>query len=626
MCRTRGTFLQLSGPLSPPPPPPPPPPNKRPATERPPAMNHSVHLPRVALVVIRRAAHTAAKVHQQVAPPVLQSQRPHRPQTFSDLSLHPSLVSALTATNKTRPTDIQARAIPHVLAGRHTLIAAETGSGKTLAYLAPLLSALKTREAAERLSRTSSADAWGSATYEDSDESLSLRMRPSRSRPSVLVLQPTRELVEQAARVAKQLGHISKVRVRAAAGGALRSVREKSLGCGGADVVVATPGALVRLRERRLLSLANVRAVVLDEADELLEAGKRDRDDKRRRTQRDGMVEDGARQPRPARRRATGEGGGDALNAGRVASFADQLREVVKAATESGAQFVYVAATLPKRLERFALESHESSGALCVVKGERLHVATSQAQVKTTFVRIDGADGTFGVKLDKVVEIVTSARARGQSAGKMLVFCDGAERRETVLERLVCAGVRPVLLGGSEVRTPGEDGEERVSRDDAWKAFRDGEARVAVCARSFARGIDDSEIRTVVLMDVPVTGGEYVHRVGRIRQSGRVYVLVGPREEVRAEALFVAHVKGERVAGVDARVAWKERTEAGFDRIEGDKRVKEARRSERARWVDERASRVGTFRGRTGRKTALADRGGGDGAIRRLTRRRATSQ
>lgn len=142
-------------------------------------------------------------------------------------------------------------------------------------------------------------------------------------------------------------------------------------------------------------------------------------------------------------------------------------------------------------------------------------------------------------------------------------------------------------------------------RDENWERFRENEVRVAVCARSFARGIDDEGIRTVVMMDVPFTGGEYLHRVGRIRQEGRVYVLVGAKEERIAEALFLGHVKGEKVAGVDAKAAWKDHINASSDRIEKDWHIRRARKEEHARWVDERSSRVGSFRGRYGSRRSF---------------------
>lgn len=495
-------------------------------------------------------SHSQTVVHKQIMPKPLQEIPSEITRTFDDLNLHPSVVSALSATNKVRPTSIQSLAIPAVLSSQPTLIAAETGSGKTLAYLAPLLSAFKTQEGAphDREVVLREASTFGLITK-------------SRMRPSVLVLQPTRELVDQTYRVAKELSHVAKVRVRAALGGSRRRAHDQRLGISPVDVLIATPGAVQRLQDANKLYLSRVRAVVLDEADELLEA-------------QHGFVDDDEK---------------DASKKGR--HFAEQLEPILSAVARGNVQHVYVAATVPARLERWTRERHLQEG-LRIVKGEHLHKAASCTAVKTTFVRVDGSEGLDDAKFQKAVETVTMAVKRPDT-GKILIFCDGDERRASLVQRLAVKGVHTVHLGGT--------GTNAWKRDEDWEAFRENRVSVAVCARSFARGIDDTNIRTVVMMDVPLTGGEYLHRVGRIRKSGRIYVFVSPRDVAVAEALFLGHVKGERVAGVDAKRAWSDFTMAGRDRIEFEHRVRVARKERKARWVDERESKIGTFRGKVGR-------------------------
>jgi ATP-dependent RNA helicase RhlE len=163
---------------------------------------------------------------------------------FSSLGLSPALLRALSARAYTAPTPIQAQAIPAVLQGRDVLGSAQTGSGKTLAFALPLLQQV----------------------------ALAPREKPRRSRALVLV--PTRELAAQVGEefrsLAQQLDETLKVTV--AFGGV--SINPQMMGLrGGTDIVVATPGRLLDLIDHNALSLTDVRALVLDEADRLLDLG-----------------------------------------------------------------------------------------------------------------------------------------------------------------------------------------------------------------------------------------------------------------------------------------------------------------------------------------------------------------
>lgn len=501
---------------------------------------------------------TSTELHKLVYPQPVQSQAPFHPQKFTDLSLHPSVVSALAATNKHEPRPIQVSAIPSILSRKHTLIAAETGSGKTLAYLVPLISNLKTDE---------SLSSQSSLKHDDS-----FVLAPMALRPSILILQPTRELADQALRIAKSISHVAKFRVRGAFGGSRRRNLDHRISNSPIDLLIATPGSVSRLLESKKLYLSRVNAVVLDEADELL----KEQNPSVKERKREKMT-------------------GETSHAHPDRYFASQLHPILSAFTRENIQFVYAAATVPARFETWLHNRHRSGG-IDIVKGERLHKATGDNKIKTTFIRIDGTAGVDNGKLHKVVEIVTSAISRPDS-GKILIFCDAAERREDVINRLKRYGISAVHLGGDSI--------DPWTRDQNWAQFRDNAVRVAVCARSFARGIDDSGIATVLMVDVPLTGGEYLHRVGRIRHAGRVYVLVGPKEEKIAETLFLAHVKGSQIADVNAKKAWEAHLAASQDRIESDPKVRQARKNRSARWVDERASKTGSFRGRSGRRSSI---------------------
>lgn len=430
--------------------------------------------------------------------------------------------------------------------------------------------------------------------------------------PSILVLQPTRELTYQAHRVAKELSHFAQMRVRAAAGGKRRGFFEAKLENSAVDVLVATPGAVNRLVNAKKLFLSDVKSVVIDEADELLEAHNFDKKGKYIKAIK------------------VQYGSDDDSHEGE--RFGKQMGPILKKlkTLDHHVQHVYVAATVPSRLERWIREWHQddkdNDGQRIdfeMVRGIRLHTAAGGKQnVKTVFIRVDGSEG--GVddsKMRKVSEIISMACKR-KDAGKMMIFCDGFERREYLCRQLnhlsAVSQAGGIVHLGSLNRTDDDDDDDynvRVkgnkkgrSREDEWDAFREGKVKIGVCAKSFGRGIDDQDVRTVMLVDVPMTGSEYLHRVGRIRNGGRVYVLVGGREEARAEALFLGCIKGERVAGVEGESAWEEKLEAGKDRIESESVVRRARKDDIARWVDERASKIGTFKGRKGRGVGRVER------------------
>ncbi len=167
--------------------------------------------------------------------------------TFSELPLLPTLLQTLGEQQLTTPTEVQLRAIPKLLAGRTLVGIAQTGSGKTLAYALPVLDHVKRLELA--------------------DDSV-----VDTGRPRAIVLVPGRELGEQVAKVFKTFTHDTRLRVRAVFGGVKARVNHETVR-GEIDVLIATPGRLVQLVEKERIQLDDVRMLVLDEADQLLDLG-----------------------------------------------------------------------------------------------------------------------------------------------------------------------------------------------------------------------------------------------------------------------------------------------------------------------------------------------------------------
>ena len=158
---------------------------------------------------------------------------------FHALGVSPEIIEVLATSGITTPFPIQAMTIPDALAGRDVCGKAQTGSGKTLAFGIPLI---------ER----SEAGAKG--------------------RPRALILVPTRELCNQVAEELAPLAASKGLGLAAVYGGA--SMKEQTTAVrGGAAILVATPGRLIDLEERKIVDLSAVDRVVIDEADQMADMG-----------------------------------------------------------------------------------------------------------------------------------------------------------------------------------------------------------------------------------------------------------------------------------------------------------------------------------------------------------------
>ncbi len=167
--------------------------------------------------------------------------------TFSDFGLLASLSKTLKEKRIVKPTEIQNNTIPLMMAGQSVVGVSETGSGKTLAYALPLLHMLKALE----------------------DDGTPVSAEAS---PRAIVMVPTRELGEQVSKVFKTLTHDTRLRVRPALGGmAMEQARRNTAGA--FEILLATPGRLVQLMDRDLINLTDVRMLVFDEADQMMDQG-----------------------------------------------------------------------------------------------------------------------------------------------------------------------------------------------------------------------------------------------------------------------------------------------------------------------------------------------------------------
>lgn len=171
---------------------------------------------------------------------IVTAEEPAATPLFSELGLDPAVLRAVEEKGYTIPTSIQAEAIPHLLAGRDLVGGSQTGTGKTAAFCLPLLTRLKEHD----------HEVW----------------------PRALILEPTRELASQVFDQLELYGKHLNLRFGLLYGGVKYGRQREQLDAH-CDIVVATPGRLLDHLSQRNLSLKKIQALILDEADRMLDMG-----------------------------------------------------------------------------------------------------------------------------------------------------------------------------------------------------------------------------------------------------------------------------------------------------------------------------------------------------------------
>jgi ATP-dependent RNA helicase RhlE len=162
---------------------------------------------------------------------------PTRPASFADLGVSRQVAETLRMRGISEPFPIQTLVLRDALAGRDVLARSRTGSGKTLAFAVPIVE----------------------------------RVTPGGGSPNALILAPTRELASQVTEEFRAIADVKRLKVAAVYGGVGLGPQAKR--ARHADIVIATPGRLLDLVQRRMLRLDRVRICVLDEADRMLDMG-----------------------------------------------------------------------------------------------------------------------------------------------------------------------------------------------------------------------------------------------------------------------------------------------------------------------------------------------------------------
>ncbi|CAN0496389.1 unnamed protein product, partial [Ectocarpus sp. 12 AP-2014] len=361
------------------------------------------------------------------------------------------------------PSKIQRKAIPQILSGGNVVFAASTGSGKTLAYLMPLIQQLKVEE----------------AQAEEGGESIR-----QTKRPRAIVLVPTRELAVQVLEVAKRLSRSCKFSSCGVVGGEDYGKQRQRL-AGTVDIVVGTPGRLLKHHEAGNFFMSKANYVVVDEVDTMLTQG---------------FAADIEKLNRPL--------------------LANPTRR-------DTAQLIFVTATLTKAVRKLLGEDGDYPKVRQVETRDVHHTLPS---LKHVMIDIKGRD-----KMSALIDI---AQQHYKDFKRTLVFCNTVKSC-----RAAEFGLREVDLKALSYH--GEvPSDERSSNLERFKA---GQAKYLVCTDIASRGLDMPDVDHVVMFDFPLNPIDYLHRSGRTARmgaKGRVTSLLAKRDLVLAAAIEQAVQSG----------------------------------------------------------------------------------
>ncbi|XP_042616232.1 probable ATP-dependent RNA helicase DDX28 [Cyprinus carpio] len=355
--------------------------------------------------------------------------------TFNCFNICPELVETLHSQNIIHPTTVQMQTIPKILKGRNILCAAETGSGKTLAYLLPIIHRLQEEP------------------FTDSERNI-----------RAVVIVPSRELAEQVTSVARSVSKPFGLVVKVAGGGRGVGNIKAAFTHGQPDVLVATPGALLKALWKRFINLNELNFLVIDEADTMFDESFA------------GMLE-------------------NILSHTEVASRLSETVGLVRKA-----QLVVVGATFPGGVGE-VLSKVTDLASMVTVKSRMLHHL--MPHVKQTFLRVKGAD--------KILELHQALKKAEMEHKGVLVFCNSASTVNWLGYSLEEMGVRHMRLQGEMPAT---------MREGIFRNFQRGNVDVLICTDIASRGLDTQRVGLIVNYDFPETHTDYIHRAGRVGRAG----------------------------------------------------------------------------------------------------------
>ena len=404
--------------------------------------------------------------------------------TFADLGLAPNILKALDESGYKTPTPIQAEAIPHVLSGGDVTGIAQTGTGKTAAFVLPMIHRLSKGRARARM-------------------------------PRCLILCPTRELAAQVAESFEKYGKHLKLTMALLIGGVSFKEQEQLIDKG-VDVLIATPGRLLDHFERGKLILTDVKVMVVDEADRMLDMG-----------------------------------------------FIPDIERIFSL-TPFTRQTLFFSATMAPEIERITNTFLSNPERIEVARQATASETIEQGAVFFKGSRKDREGSEKRTVLRQLID------REGEKCTNAIVFCNRKVDVDIVAKSLKKYGYNAEPIHGDL---------DQSQRTRTLEGFREGSIRLLIASDVAARGLDVPSVSHVFNFDVPGHAEDYVHRIGRTGRAGRegkAFTIVVPRDEKNfedVEKLLQKEIPRVELPGVKAPA----KAEATADEEKTDAKPKRTR-------------------------------------------------
>jgi len=361
---------------------------------------------------------------------------PPLPQAFAALGVRNSLLRGLAEAKFETPSEIQTLLIPKALTGADILGQARTGTGKTAAFGIPIL---------QRAAR-------GLATQ-------------------AIILVPTRELAVQVETEIKRLGQFTPIRTCPVYGGQKITAQMKFLKHG-PELLVGTPGRVIDLLDRHIINFDNVRFVVLDEVDRMLDIGFRD-DIRNILSRVKGIRQNEARHDETAG--APSESAGDQV------------------------QTIFVSATISEEIEKLARRYMREPVEKLIAPG---------ADDRPTVEQVE--QYYLSAPLWDKYRLLRALLVK-ENPDLAIVFTRTKRGAEKIAKRLHADGIECREIHGNLAQN---------KRERVMNSFRNGKFDVLIATDLASRGIDVADISHIINYDIPEDPEVYVHRVGRTARMG----------------------------------------------------------------------------------------------------------
>lgn len=361
--------------------------------------------------------------------------------SFETLGLGPKTLQAISEVGYEKPTPIQAQTIPHILEGKDVIALAQTGTGKTAAFVLPMFDVLSRGRAKARMPRS-------------------------------LIVEPTRELAIQVAEHFETYGKHHSFSVALLIGGESFGDQERKLSKG-VDVLIVTPGRLLDMYDRGKILLNDVKMLVIDEADRMLDMG-----------------------------------------------FIPDIERI--ASLLPSHQTALFSATMPAPVRGLAQKFLKNPEEITVSSPTQ-----AATHIEQYILRCPEKD-----KKDALCALLEK-----EKCSQAIIFCNRKKEVDLVLAFMKKRGLKGGALHGDL---------SQAVRNETVKAFKEGEISFLVASDIAARGLDIEDLPVVINFHLPMSGEDYIHRIGRTGRAGKLgkaFTFVSASEEKNLDSILKTSTK-----------------------------------------------------------------------------------